>query len=613
MPTLTKNKKIAIGFISVFLVLGSIFVFNVSNAQAGFLDAITKPGDFVMEVLAWGAYGILWLFSKLIAIAAFLLETSFKIEDIGFTKASIVTNGWEVTRGLCNMIFALLLLLMAFDTILQTDKFPVKSILPKLIIVALTINFSLMLLGIIIDFSQILTRYFIDAAGGSSGSISEQLANSLNIAKVFQVNTNLNDTANIQKSLGGGSASLLQIFGTLVFGIVIILIATFSLAAGAIFMLLRLVSLWVLLIFAPIAWMGMIAPLPGLKGFIDDWWNKFFKWTFFAPIYAFFIYLAVSVASVSSLFNIGSSATQKAIGNVFVSDFLSDIGKLMQYIVVIALLIMGIKTAEQVGLSGANTVVGWGKKAGSKLRSLPQKAFEATGIPGGVKERYGELKDKYLAAPLAKRQAQVATALGSSSALEKNMKTRAGEYEKNKSLPDIQSLAKRGDASAVYALANMGEIDAATYQAFSSNNKNGKIQKSVDVKVGKKRADLVAFNNAKEKAKKILKEKATDPTYAAIKAANPTWSDNDIAEQIEDDTVEQEIGKLTTEKLTDLKWSEIEKNLLSGSKDRTRMASATFKSLSSMISKPGVQADLAKRLSPTDAAAINKLVGTNIV
>lgn len=371
MPTLTKNKKIALGLCSIFLVLGLVFVAFASDAKAGTLVELT--GVTILKILNWVAYAFLKITSLFVSVAAFLLEASFKIEDQGFTKATIVTSGWEITRGLCNMFFALILLLVSFDTILQINKFQAKVILPRLLLVALTINFSLMFLGIIIDFSQILTRYFIEAAGGSTGSISEQLANGLNIARAFETNKVLVEPDIVQKSLGGGISSQLMLLGTQLFGIVIILIASFSLAAGAIFMLIRLVSLWILLIFSPLAWLGMIAPIPGLSSITGDWWSKFLKWTFFAPIYAFFIYLAVLAAGTPVFDNVQLASQRLTTSGLFVSGFFdakTGIATLLQYVVVIALLLMGIQTAQSSGLAGAGAVVGWGKKMGDKMKGF---------------------------------------------------------------------------------------------------------------------------------------------------------------------------------------------------------------------------------------------------
>ena len=398
MPTLTKNKKIIISLASVFLVLGVVFVLVAPNARAGFLDAISKPGEFILNMIAWGAYYILSFFSKLVTLAAYLLKSAFEIEDLtSFTKVPIVTTGWQITRGLANMFFALILLLMAFDTILQTNKFPIKTILPKLIIVALLINFSLVFCGIIIDFSQILTRYFISAAGGPSGDIGVQLANGLSMAKVFQTPTNLTSDSQLQQAFGGTSASFMSIASSLIFGIIIILIAAFAIGAGAIFMVIRLVSLWVLLIFAPLAWVFMITPLPGLSSIVGDWWKKFFQWTFFAPIYAFFIYLAVLASTTASTFtraNTGSLNDKKVVGEIFTSGFLAGdgIATMLQYLVIVIILLYGLKTAQDSGLKGAERVIGWGKsmrKGAGALAGVGGKFVERWAAKGAEKEGTG--------------------------------------------------------------------------------------------------------------------------------------------------------------------------------------------------------------------------------
>ena len=374
MPTLIKNKKIIVILLTVFLVLGFVLVAATPSAKAGFLDAITKPGEFVMNMLAWIAYGILTLFSKLVTLAAFLLKAVFDIEDkVGFTKVGVVTTGWTITRGLANMVIALILLIMSFDTILQINKFPIKTVLPRLIAVALLINFSLMFCGLIIDAAQILTRYFIDKAGGPSGDISAQLANGLSMANVFKTPTGLTEADKIQAAFGGGAPSLLSIFTSLVFGIVIILVAAFALAAGAIFMLIRMVKLWLLLITAPIAWVAMIAPgVSGLGGVSTKWWNQFFETTFFGPIYAFYIYLAVLTATAGGgikgrMAVTASTATGDTVRDIFpTNSFLADgIGPMLQYIVIIVILVYGIKSAQRAGLEGANEVI----KRGTSMKN----------------------------------------------------------------------------------------------------------------------------------------------------------------------------------------------------------------------------------------------------
>jgi len=55
-----------------------------------------------------------------------------------FTKVSIVTIGWTITRDLANYCFLfLILLVIAIATILRVETYGMKALLPKLIIAAL--------------------------------------------------------------------------------------------------------------------------------------------------------------------------------------------------------------------------------------------------------------------------------------------------------------------------------------------------------------------------------------------------------------------------------------------------------------------------------------------
>jgi hypothetical protein len=51
------------------------------------------------------------------------------------------SNGWVITRDIANMFFIVILLVIAFATILQIEQYNYKKWLPKLILMAILINF----------------------------------------------------------------------------------------------------------------------------------------------------------------------------------------------------------------------------------------------------------------------------------------------------------------------------------------------------------------------------------------------------------------------------------------------------------------------------------------
>jgi len=276
------------------------------------------------------------------------------------------------------MGFVLILLVLAFDSVLQTGNYQIKQVLPRLIVAALLINFSLVFCGVIIDFSQVLAHYFYEAAKGTNeAGLSGQLAGALNIASVYKEPIdNWGDKLRAEDGQNG------SIVANILFGSAIMLVAAFSLAAAAIFFIGRIVTLWLLMIFAPIAWMSMIVPnAPEIGGYWSKWWGKFLKWSFFAPIYMFFIYLAIMIASSGPMDFTSSEPAALIQGDLMksISGFLSDgFGKMLQYIAIIMILVGGLKYAAEAGATGSSTVMGLGKKATGWAKKKVSDSFKHT-------------------------------------------------------------------------------------------------------------------------------------------------------------------------------------------------------------------------------------------
>jgi len=280
-----KHKKLILT-LSLILLISSlgIFVLRAYEAKAAFslidigfsalTQIIAKLGTIIFAIVSI----FFWLMSM-------LLEIAFGLEK--FTDAGIVQNGWKITRDLANMFFVLILLVIALATILRLETYSMKALLPKLIIAALLINFSLVIAGAIIDFTQVLTHFFYDEVSETAG-ISARLAEIIHIQKVPQ----LNEQANIPEKITAGASGVIMMIFSLFFGIALIVCAAFAIGIGAFFLIVRLIALWILLILAPIAWLLWI--LPNTSSLFQQWWNTFLKYAFFAPIYTFFIYYYIS-------------------------------------------------------------------------------------------------------------------------------------------------------------------------------------------------------------------------------------------------------------------------------------------------------------------------------
>jgi len=87
--------------------------------------------------------------------------------------------------------------------------------------------------GVIIDFSQVMTRYFIEKSG-TGGRVSITIMKGLDIGKTYS------------PAGGSGIDGLLNIIISLFGGIIMMLVTAFVFFAGAILMFTRVIVLWFL-------------------------------------------------------------------------------------------------------------------------------------------------------------------------------------------------------------------------------------------------------------------------------------------------------------------------------------------------------------------------------
>jgi len=137
-------------------VIAGIVLFSLllpQFAQATVFESVGK------EILYTFGMSIHHIFSWLVGAAASFFEGAL---NIGFkSHLDIVKIGWQVTRDLSNMFFILFIVVIAFATILRFEKYGIKKLLPKIIIIVLLINFSYVICAVIIDFSNITADFFI--------------------------------------------------------------------------------------------------------------------------------------------------------------------------------------------------------------------------------------------------------------------------------------------------------------------------------------------------------------------------------------------------------------------------------------------------------------------
>lgn len=330
-------------------------------------EALLQASGFISTIMG-AFFGVLLYLEAL--IIDYLLSPNFK-----FTTAPVVKFGWNITRDLANMFFILILLIIAFATVLRIQSYALQQLLWKVIVAALLINFSLVIAGTVIDFTQILTNFFVNGitANGNFGTFTAQLALNMKITNFYQPASPNSIGQGIAQFGASAFAAVVGMILTLVGGVVMV----FVFGATAIFLVLRIINLWGLLIFAPIAWIFWI--LPATSGHFKEWWDSFIKWAFFAPIYTFFIFLARQIFNAAGGIKNGTfPLNQTSVWNQAAPGLTeaSMPSAIFQWILVIAIMFYALIYAKKFGVMGADTsyktLKGWGDKskgwAGRQMR-----------------------------------------------------------------------------------------------------------------------------------------------------------------------------------------------------------------------------------------------------
>ena len=269
-----------------------------------------------------------------------------------FINEPSITAAWVVVRDLCNMFFILILLVIAFATILRLPNYEWKKLLPKLLIMAVLINFSKTICGLIIDFSQVIMMTFVNAWGGAGNFVSM-----LNMAKFFAGVTT--------KGFTSPDWSVLNVVAGMLIGIMFLVISGIVLLVALAVFLMRVIMLWIYIVLSPLAFLA--AAFPAGQKYATQWWTEFTKYIINGPVLAFFIWLALITSkqitdSESLVFNNPANTDQcfSIIQGMCMNNF-------MPFILSIGMLLGGLMITQQIGGVGSGMAakgLDWAKKVG---------------------------------------------------------------------------------------------------------------------------------------------------------------------------------------------------------------------------------------------------------
>ena len=287
---ITKNKRLKkIGLLLVGLVV-VVFVFTpLVGVSAQDDSGLLGFQIFNVEELAARIFGS--VISWIVSIEGFFLWILSKllfalVRYNGFATAPAVQIGWTIVRDVANMFFVVVLLAVAIGTILRVESYNFKRLLPKIIIMAVLVNFSLVIAGLILDAAQVVMLSFVAAfapvadAGGLSGEAN--LVNLLNIQDIMQFNAQNSKETSFWGALV-----------TALLAVILMAIALMVIVVMLVIFLIRIIMIWMLLVLSPMAFVLMAFPQG--QRYASQWWQKFSQYVIVGPVLAFFLWLTFAI------------------------------------------------------------------------------------------------------------------------------------------------------------------------------------------------------------------------------------------------------------------------------------------------------------------------------
>jgi hypothetical protein len=313
-----------------------------SPYSCGITSLVTCGVNFI-------TYFISKVFDLFILIGGWLVEQGLQLTNKVYSSTA-VQSGFGAMLALANLGFVLAIIVIAIATILQSETYGYKKALWRLVVMAILVNFGLVITAPIVGFANGMTTYFENSIQTGGNSITTQIGNQLQIG-IASTPPTINSVS--------PSASFMQTLMQLVFIIVFKFIIALALLLIGILLFVRFFWLAMLLILLPAAWLTWI--FPNFKGQFDKWWEKFIHWTFFAPAAMFFIWLSMYVqqsfvqTTAQQNGNTASAALATAIGLPTV------VNQLINNLVAVGILIGGLMAASKLAGGAGQFAVKQGK------------------------------------------------------------------------------------------------------------------------------------------------------------------------------------------------------------------------------------------------------------
>ncbi|MEK7099502.1 MAG: Ig domain-containing protein [Patescibacteria group bacterium] len=457
--TLPRRKTIVLFALSLALVAAAVFwggpevpSANAAQTAPALTNLKTALGEGALAGLGNGLSAFAFVTAVLLIVygaSTFFLGIVGSFLDTVFSwnvswnpsTIPIVLDGWIAMRDVANGIFILIVLWIAIAIIFNLDNLGGRKLLVRVIVVALLINFSLLMVSAVFGFANMLAHPFYKALGldlnnpksslstvitaktfihetakGIAGTQSDQLfKQQLEQQAQSHLDAQGSSFASLWRSVGGiqeTQAALpiaaaawigLKWFGIAAAGAIANWLVTAGVTAGAVYafwnqgmslivadvFLLALLSAFVtmtvllLLRLAAMIFIAILAPIALISMVVPRYGEKFWnQWLSYLLNWAFMAPVFYFMTYIAVLFLDRFSVAIPGNGTNGTVGFGGNVYKMLALTMFLALLWTGIITARKMGGAIADTALTFGKKLAGVGLGLGAGFLARHALPG---------------------------------------------------------------------------------------------------------------------------------------------------------------------------------------------------------------------------------------
>lgn len=325
-------------------------------------------GPGITGVMQW----IMSLFAWLVGVAALTLQNAvyYTVVKMGSFVSGLTAIGttWRILRDIGNIILIFGFLMIGIATIIDYDIYGWgKKALPKLLIAAVFLNFSLFFAEAVIDVGNLFAVQFYSQING--GTLPDPTASDSALTSIRNegISNKIMAQVGLTNIYGGLQANTEVLKGTGSWivgfmGIILFIVTAFVMFSLAFILIARFVILLFLIISAPIGFAGWA--MPKLEKLAGDWWGALFEQTATAPVLLLLLYIALAVITDSSFLTGFGGVRSDWLGTLGVNPQLGGFAAtLLSFLVAMGLLLVVVIVSKKMSAFGGD----WATKAAGKL------------------------------------------------------------------------------------------------------------------------------------------------------------------------------------------------------------------------------------------------------